>query len=405
MKGFRHALVYVEGEGLQRRNILFDERIADTDASEETEAEWLDLPEDALVLPGFIDLHIHGAAGADLRDDDAFGAIRMMAEYLPSEGVTAFLATEAQQSEKRMISVVSAAEKYREENRKTGARLLGVHLEGPFVNGRYCGGLLPEALQKIQPESVKKYMETPGSAVRLVTLAPETEGAGELIRYLRGRGIVVSLGHTDAKFSDMVEAVRAGATNVTHVFNAQSPLHHREIGAAGGALLLDELYCEVIADTIHVSVPAMKLLVKCKPKDKIILISDAICFKGWKDEGTFMADGKKISVRDGAARMKDGRLAGSILRIDRAIRNMTEKVGVPLLQAVDYASANPAKSLGIYEMMGSIRTGKYADFAVVDSRLSVFYTIRGGEIVYNRCNGSCPPKNKERIYEKTGERN
>ena len=161
MKGFRRALVYVEGEGLQRRNILFDERIADTDASEETEAEWLDLPEDALVLPGYIDLHIHGAAGADLRDDDAFGAIRMMAEYLPSEGVTAFLATEAQQSEKRMISVVSAAEKYREENRKTGARLLGVHLEGPFVNGRYCGGLLPEALQKIQHESVKNNMETP----------------------------------------------------------------------------------------------------------------------------------------------------------------------------------------------------------------------------------------------------
>ena len=384
MKGFRQALTYVEGEGLQRRNIVFDERIADTDASERTDAEWLDLPEDALVLPGFIDLHIHGAAGADLRDDDCFRAIRTMAEYLPSEGVTSFLATEAQQSEERMSSAIAAVEKYQKENRKTGARLLGVHLEGPFVNGRYCGGLLPEAVRKIQPELVKKYAETPGGAVRLVTLAPETEGAVELIRYLRGRGIVVSLGHTDAKFPDMAEAVRAGATNVTHVFNAQSPLHHREIGAAGSALLLDELYCEVIADAVHVSVPAMKLLVKCKPKDKIILISDAICFKGLKDEGTFMADGKKISVCNGAARMEDGRLAGSILRMNRAIRNMTEKVGVPLLQAVDYASANPAKSLGIYETTGGIRTGKYADFAVVDSRLSVLCTIRGGEIVYNR---------------------
>ena len=179
----------------------------------------------------------------------------------------------------------------------------------------------------------------------------------------------------------MKAAKEAGATNVTHTYNAQSPLHHREIGVVGSALLLEDLYCELICDTIHVSVPAMQLLVKNKRADKLALITDAMRAKGLAD-GVSELGGQTVYVKGGEARLADGTLAGSVLRMNRALQNMVEKVGVPLTQAVDYCTINPARTLKMENEAGSIAEGKRADFAVLNDKFDVLYTVRDGKIIY-----------------------
>ena len=207
------------------------------------------------------------------------------------------------------------------------------------------------------------------------------DGAEDFIRHLTEKGVVSSIGHTGAKFADIEKAIAAGANNVTHTYNAQTALHHREIGTVGSAMLLDELNCELIADTIHVSVPAMRLLVKNKPNDKLSLITDAMRAKGIPD-GISELGGQTVYVKNGEARLEDGTLAGSVLRMNRAIQNMVEKVGAPLTQAVDYATINPARMLKIDHETGSIKVGKRADFTVLNEKFDVVMTIRDGEVIY-----------------------
>ena len=212
-------------------------------------------------------------------------------------------------------------------------------------------------------------------------MAPEVEGADALIKHLVEEGIVASIGHTAATCADVQKAIEAGANNVTHTYNAQTPLHHREIGVVGSAMLFDELNCELIADTIHVSVPAMKMLIKNKPDDKVSLITDAMRAKGLPD-GVSELGGQTVYVKGGEARLADGTLAGSVLRMNRAIENAVTKVGVPFTKAIDFATKNPARMLGIDKETGSIAVGKKADFAVLNENYDVLMTVRDGEIVY-----------------------
>ena len=379
MKSFENALVYVDGEGLKKCDILFDERICEIGEKASSGAEVIALPEDAVVLPGFIDEHIHGAGGADTMDGTK-EALAAMAETLAKEGTTAFLATTMTQSPETIQRALAAVREY-EKSPACGARLLGVHLEGPFIAEAHKGAQPKEYIAKPSIEAFERYQTESGNQIKIVTLAPEEEGAIELVKYLTAHGVVSSIGHTIAKYEDIEKAVISGATHVTHTYNAQSPLHHREVGVVGSALLLDELSCELIADGIHVSVPAMKLLAKSKPKEKLILITDAIRAKGLGD-GVSELGGQKVFVKNGEARLEDGTLAGSVLCMNRAVQNLVEKVGVPFTQAVDCAAKNPARDLGLLDEVGSIRKGKRADFTVLNRRYDVLLTVVNGNIVY-----------------------
>jgi N-acetylglucosamine-6-phosphate deacetylase len=285
------------------------------------------------------------------------------------------------QSQENILKAMEAVKAYREADSDEGARVVGIHLEGPFIAAAHKGAQPLEYVKAPDIETFDKYNEASGNAIKIVSLAPEVEGADALIRHLTEKGVVSSIGHTGAKFADIEKAIEAGAGNVTHTYNAQTALHHREIGTVGSAMLLDELNCELIADTIHVSVPAMKLLVKNKPLDKLTLITDAMRAKGLPD-GVSELGGQTVYVKNGEARLEDGTLAGSVLQMNRAVQNMVEKVGVPFTQAVDYATINPAKALKKDDETGSIKVGKRADFTVINDKYDVILTVRGGKVVY-----------------------
>ncbi|MBR2623226.1 MAG: N-acetylglucosamine-6-phosphate deacetylase [Clostridia bacterium] len=380
MKCFKNATVYVDGFGLTKCTVSFDEKIEKISPFAARNAEVIELPEDAIVLPGFIDQHIHGAGGSDGMDGTVED-IANIAKTIAAEGTTSFLVTTMTQSPENITKALQAVKTYREENSDEGARVVGVHLEGPFIAAAHKGAQPLEYVKAPDIAVFDGYNEASGNSIRIVTLAPEVDGADEFIRHLTEKGIVASIGHTGAKYGDIEKAVANGASNVTHTYNAQTALHHREIGTVGSAMLLDELNCELIADTIHVSVPAMRLLFKNKPVNKISLITDAMRAKGIPD-GVSELGGQVVYVKNGEARLEDGTLAGSVLRMNRAVQNMVEKVGIPFTLAVDYATMNPARMLKIDNEAGSIKVGKRADFTVLNANYDVLLTVRGGKIIY-----------------------
>ncbi|MBO5334507.1 MAG: N-acetylglucosamine-6-phosphate deacetylase [Clostridia bacterium] len=377
MKCFKNALVYVAGEGLKKCSVTFDEKIVGI--GDNATGEEIVLPEGAIVLPAFIDQHIHGAGGSDGMDATV-ADYEIIAKTVAAEGTASFLVTTMTQSVENITKAMQAVKEYR-EGEHDGARVVGIHLEGPFIAAAYKGAQPLEYVAVPDVETFKAYNEASGNAIKIVTLAPEVEGAQELIKYLSENGIVASIGHTGAKCANIEKAIANGASNVTHTYNAQTALHHREIGTVGSAMLFDELNCELIADTIHVSVPAMKLLIKSKPADKVSLITDAMRAKGMPD-GVSELGGQVVYVKNGEARLEDGTLAGSVLRMNRAVQNVVTKVGVPFTQAVDYATINPARMLGIDGETGSITVGKRADFTVINENYDVLYTVSGGKVIY-----------------------
>ena len=378
MKVFKNATVYVDGEGLKVCDVAFNDKITAIDKNLDGEA--IALPQGAIVVPGFIDQHIHGAGGSDGMDGTVED-IEIIATTVASEGTTTFLVTTMTQSNENILKSMQAVKAYREADKKVGARVAGVHLEGPFIAKSHKGAQPEQYVQEPNIEVFKGYNEASGNAIKIVTLAPETVGAAAFIQYLTENGVVSSIGHTSATCKDIQEAISYGANNVTHTYNAQTALHHREIGTVGSAMLFDELNCEVIADTIHVSVPAMQLLVKNKPADKISLITDAMRAKGLPD-GVSELGGQTVYVKGGEARLVDGTLAGSVLKMNRAVENMVTKVGVSFTTAIDFATKNPAKILGIDKQTGSIAVGKNADFTVLNENYDVLLTVRDGNIIY-----------------------
>jgi len=336
---------------------------------------------DKFIVPGYIDIHIHGGGGSDVMDGD-YEAINQIAIAHSHFGTTSFLPTTMTMSKDKIIrslrSICKAAKKG-----TAGAEILGIHMEGPYINPEKKGAQKEEDIKKISIEEFLEFNQASGNLIRLVTIAPEMPGAIDLIKYLYKQGIIASVGHSNATYVQTRAGIQAGLSHVTHTFNAMRELHHREPGVVGAALTSPELTVEVIADGIHIHPIVLKILTKIKEAEEIVLITDAMRAAGLK-EGTYDLGGQEVIVTKGQARLKDGTLAGSVLTMDKAVKNMASKVGVPLPKAIQMASFNPARSIGIDDKKGSLEPGKDADIVILNKNLETELTIVAGKIVYRR---------------------
>ncbi|HOA78664.1 MAG: N-acetylglucosamine-6-phosphate deacetylase [Bacillota bacterium] len=379
IKGFKNTYVYFEGDGIIKSGFKVEnKKIAPIDSDADG---LLELDDKYIVIPGFIDKHIHGANHSDAMYP-TYDDISNIAKSIAQEGVTGFLPTTMTQSKENVAAALKNIRIYIEQDNDEGAAVLGIHLEGPFISKKYKGSQHEQYILADDIETMKYFQEVSGNNIRHVTFAYEENGR-EFTEYLVKQGIVASIGHSDATAADVFEAVKAGVTSVTHVYNAMRGLHHREAGVLGASLLADELYCELIADLIHVSPEAIRILYKMKGKDKIVLVTDAIESKHLSD-GVYQLGGQDVYVKAGEARLASGVLAGSNLTMNKAVKNFIDVTGVFLTEAVDMATINPARVLKIDGQKGSIKFGKDADFAVIDKDLNVYLTVRGGKVIYNR---------------------
>jgi N-acetylglucosamine-6-phosphate deacetylase len=331
-----------------------------------------------VLLPGFIDLHVHGAVGHDVMDGSS-DAIEQMARFYASHGVTAFLATTWTASRQSIKTALEAIKRGCGAI-KEGATLLGVHLEGPYLNLERCGAQNGNAIRRAERMEALEFLES--GIVKLWTLAPEFPENLWLVDECVRRGIRVSAGHTSASYEEMLVAVQHGLRQVTHCFNAMPGLDHRSPGTVGAALSMPEISCELIADNIHVHPAVQKILVDVKSPAGVILITDAIRGAGLPD-GNYLIDGRIGIVKNGAVRLSDGRLAGSILTMDRALENIFRSTGRSLNELCPMASLNAAQAIGVSNSKGSLEPGKDADLVLLDSRFNVLLTMVNGEIVWN----------------------
>ncbi|QNH40489.1 N-acetylglucosamine-6-phosphate deacetylase [Bacillus sp. PAMC26543] len=339
-------------------------------------------PKDAVLLPGMIDIHIHGGYGADTMDA-SFSALDAMSSRLPEEGTTSFLATTITQEHGQISQALVNARDWKsaEESSSLGAELIGIHLEGPFVSPKRAGAQPKEWIRPSDLALFKKWQQEAGGLIKIVTLAPEEDQQFELIRYLKDESIIASMGHTDADSALLLEAFEAGASHMTHLYNAMSQFHHREPGVIGTALAHEGYVTELIADGIHSHPLAAKLAFLAKGSSKLILITDSMRAKGLKD-GVYEFGGQSVTVKGKTALLPDGTLAGSILKMNEGARHMRAFTNCSWTDIANITSANAAKQLGIFDRKGSITEGKDADLVIVSSECEVLLTVCRGNIAF-----------------------
>ncbi|PON03113.1 N-acetylglucosamine-6-phosphate deacetylase [Bacillus halotolerans] len=339
-------------------------------------------PRDAVLLPGMIDIHIHGGYGADTMDA-SFSALDTMSSRLPEEGTTSFLATTITQEHGQISQALVNARDWKsaEDSSSLGAELIGIHLEGPFVSPKRAGAQPKEWIRPSDLALFKKWQQEAGGLIKIVTLAPEEDQQFELIRYLKDESIIASMGHTDADSALLLEAFEAGASHMTHLYNAMSPFHHREPGVIGTALAHEGYVTELIADGIHSHPLAAKLAFLAKGSSKLILITDSMRAKGLKD-GVYEFGGQSVTVKGKTALLSDGTLAGSILKMNEGARHMRAFTNCSWTDIANITSANAAKQLGIFDRKGSITEGKDADLVIVSSECEVLLTVCRGNIAF-----------------------
>ena len=329
------------------------------------------------LLPGFIDLHVHGAIGHEAMDashDDLYA----MARFYASHGVTGFLPTTwtgPRAAIVRALECIAAAT----GPVAGGASILGAHVEGPYLNPARCGAQDTRLIRRASPAETRELLDT--GVVRLMALAPEFDENLDLLDECVRRGITVSAAHTDATYDQVQAAVARGLRQATHTFNAMRPFSHRQPGAVGAALALPEIRCELIADNIHVHPAAMQILLAAKGAAGVMLITDAIRAAGLP-EGEYLLDDRTVTVRGGAVRLADGTLAGSVLTLDAALRHLLAATGRPLAELWPTTSLNAAQAIGVADAKGSLEVGKDADLVLLDAGHRVCVTIVGGEVVF-----------------------
>ena len=351
---------------------LADGRVASMEADELIDAKG------AYVTPGLIDVHIHGYAGMDVSDGNP-DSIPTMAHYLLQNGVTGFLPTSMTVSWDKLENICRHIRRLVKESDSpafSGSQVLGLHMEGPFINPAKKGAQNPDYILSPDAEKVLPFADV----IRLITYAPEMPGGTEFARTLLDKtGIVLSIGHTSATYDQAMDTIRQGVNHVTHIFNAMTGLHHRDPGVVGAALTTDA-YTELIADTFHVNKVLFPLLAKIK-SNKLVLITDALCSAGMPD-GEYENGGQSFRVKGIECRLKDGTIAGSVLRLNKAVKNLRDYACLPMYQAVRAASLNAAESVNLAQQKGSLTPDKDADIVLLDDDCQVLRTIVKGTTKY-----------------------
>lgn len=340
-------------------------------------AEHLDFP-DLIISPGFIDIHVHGGSGHDVMQDDPSGRVAFE-KAMARHGVTSYLPTTVTASIDRILgavdrlgNVISAEDA---EHAHVGARPLGIHLEGPFISPTKCGVHPREFLTAPTIDLFERILDASGGTLKMMTIAPELPGAPKVIRHARERGVYTSIGHSDASFEEAKEGIAAGAVNATHTFNAMRALDHREPGILGAVLSDDRIMADIIADGVHVAPAIIEVFLKSKGVERAVLITDAISATGMPD-GTYQLGPFRVQVHGDRAEFQ-GRLAGSVLTLDRAVRNVMSFANWSLQESVIPATKNPAQLIGV-EGKGEVAVGGDADIVLLSEKGEVVHTIVDG---------------------------
>jgi N-acetylglucosamine-6-phosphate deacetylase len=332
----------------------------------------------AWLVPGFVDMHVHGGGGAWLAGADPDGVARVVRFHL-GHGTTSMLASIATSPLDGMLAsaeVVAAA-----AAGELAPGLAGIHLEGPFINRERSGAQDPDAIRDPDPAAMERLLDACGGWARVVTLAPERPGGLDLVRQIASSGAVPAVGHTQAGYDEATAAVDAGARVSTHLFNAMPGLHHRDLGTVGAALSREEVVCELVNDGVHLRPEVVRLVFQVAGAGRVALVTDAIAAAGMAD-GDYHFGRVPLRVRGGVARLLDGRtIAGSTLTMDAALRRAVQEVGIPMEDAVAAASSTPARAIGIAGRTGSIEPGKAADLVVLDDDLEVVAVMAAGRWV------------------------
>lgn len=330
------------------------------------------------IVPGFVDVHIHGAGGHDVMEGDV-AALRSVAAAVARSGTTSLLPTtvtaapdETCHSLERIASFI----KGQTLNGLPAAEFLGIHLEGPFISVQRRGVHPQQWIAHPSTDLLQRFVSASGAMARILTLAPELHGALDLIGAATGQGLIVAMGHTDATYDQTREAIARGARHAAHVFNAMRPFTHRETGVLGAVLTAPEVTAELIADGVHVDSAAIRILLAAKGHENVLLVSDGTAATGMPD-GVYDLGPIQVTVAGGVCRSSEGRLAGSTLTLDRALRHTTS-LGVPLRHALRMLTLNPARLLGLEKRKGVIAPGADADLVLLDGDLRIAGVLTRG---------------------------
>jgi N-acetylglucosamine-6-phosphate deacetylase len=326
------------------------------------------------IVPGFIDVHCHGAYGFDTNYADPEG-LRNWLKNIPAEGVTGLLATTITQSEEVLTAAIKNVTKVYNEGYE-GAELLGIHFEGPYLDMKYKGAQPEQHILKTDVDQFKRYQQSAEGLIKIITLASEHDDNFELTKYCAKNNVAVSIGHSSATFEQALMAFANGAKSITHVYNGMTPFNHRNNGLAGAALRLKEVYGEIICDLNHSTANAINIFYRSKNSDKAVMVSDGLMCKGFKTGEKFLFGGNEIEIYpDGSARLTSTKgLAGSTMKMNEGLRNVVEVAEVPFDAALNSCTVNPASLIGLADRKGKLHQGYDADIVVLDDDYSVIQT-------------------------------
>ncbi len=379
MKAIKNGLIFIDDMFVENKILVFDKNIVDLVNENDFEKYQKDISEviDAkgcYILPGFIDTHIHGYGGHDVMDSNKQSIIEIRNAIIKN-GVTSFLPTTITASTEDLETVLNNVRDLK-ANENTGAKILGVHLEGPYINVEKKGAQNENFVVLPNVDFVKKHKDI----LKIVTIAPEVEGALDLIKDY-SKEVNFQIGHTMATFDETNKAIKAGAKGFTHTFNAMTGIHHRDLGAAGACLLSDDAYAEIICDNIHLTKDMYNFVIKNKGTEKVLLVTDCICAGGLKD-GEYSLGDLKVILKDGACRLVDGTLAGSVLNLNIALKNVVENSSNSLEESIKMVTINQATYLGLEETIGKLNKGYSSDIIIMNRDYEVQKTFVDGGCVY-----------------------